>query len=391
MRRRGVLLPALFGVFALGPVCAQAGLPGGLSDIHITPPTLTGRSGGDGTPRRQSNISVTMPQEISQPAPVTPAQPTAQQAAQQAAQQEAQRLYSEGRAAAYNKDWQKAIECFLKALDICDNKDIRDALKAAKTCLAYEKYLQAAEKERGETLVGMSDCLCALSAALADLNSSVACNKMARTLQSGAEAEFPAEDVLTDASVVDLRDAKLGIVAMEKLQSPYAKEPPPVFASGPNRLSDQQMAQLAECLVNCEAGRPVSERQIEELLGIPPIDHPDGPPETLQTEHGQIHAALDRFSDRLVKGCNEALAATLLEFQKDPVTQTIRAVAAHPGTAAPPELMELWNQNLQEVHQRLFERFRMVQDAAVDELGMECTLVFKQSAGSPAKNPEGGR
>jgi hypothetical protein len=141
-------------------------------------------------------------------------------------------------------------------LEIRDNKDVRDALKAARTCLAYEKYLEEEKKKKGETLLEMSDCLSALSAALANVDASVACNKMGRCAEPGVEPEFAGADAWQDASVVDLRQARLGVVAMEALQSPYAKAPPPVFAKGPAHLSNKQMAALGELLVSCEAGMP---------------------------------------------------------------------------------------------------------------------------------------
>jgi len=350
------------------------------------------------SPAQQSNppfVSPTPPVNATPPGPPTPPGPSPAEVAAQRLRSEASSLHDQGVRNWRNKEWKSAADAFQAALDKCpENRTYQTDLKNALTAVAYEKHIQEVQERKGRALLEMGDCLGALSEALADVKSQVAASKMARIFQAGAEPEFGPDVVLTDASVVDLRRASTAVVGLEQLRSPYAKPPQPVFAGAANRLSDDQMLKLGNILLEYEINNGPTEQEVNELLGLPGIDHGGGTPAggAPGTEKKQIHAALERFSGRLMDGCRSALRQTSQEIAEDPLTTKVQAMAALAGADhVNPAVRRLWEEHNSEAQQRLLARFRVVQDMAVRQLGAECTVIFKQAGPSPAQTAPGGR
>jgi hypothetical protein len=308
-------------------------------------------------------------------------------------QTEAYDFNEQGNQYAKNKQWELAANAYRSALnkypdDQANARNIQVVkanLGKALTALAYEKRVREEEESKGHALKEMSDCVRVLLESLAELKSDVACRKIARGIETGASPEFSGGAILADASVVDLREMKIGVVALGRFRSPYAEAPQPVFASGSNRLNDDRMATIGNLFLRYEMGFGPSEEEIERLIGLPsprltstPSNETATP--ALQIEHKQIQAALDRFSSRLMRGCNEAMDQTSKELNDDPVTQRVKAIVALQGSDhIDPVIRDMWEQRHKEAQQRLFTRFLVVQDMVIKQLGIECTLIFKQA------------
>ncbi len=316
------------------------------------------------------------------PAPAPSPTPSPQQ---NYAQQAAKNWFTHGVTAMNNKDWDLAAQCFSRALEFSNDKEIRQGLLSAQAFKAYELRLREEQEQKGQALVKMSDCLTALSEALADIKSSVAGDSIARSVQAGEATHAATDGVLADAGVVDLRHVTLGMVDVDKLQSPYARTPEPIYAEGQVRLSDKQLTKMANLFLGYEMGFSPSEQDIEELLDLPVVEHTQGMPaadgKVSETEHKQIHAALERFSTALVKGCNEALFHTSQRLSNDPIVRNARTLAAADGDHVDPAIKDLLAQRYREAHAQLFAQFRIVQDQAMQQLGFECTTIFQMAHG----------
>ena len=310
----------------------------------------------------------------------TPAPPTAAPPHETDARQTARHWFSQGVAAMNVKDWAGAERFFAQALQFIDDADIRRGLLDARTFKAYEQYLKEEQARKGRELLQMSDCLTALSEALAAVKSSVADSGITRHVQAGADDAVAGDSVLTDADVVDLRHVTLGIVDLEQLKSSYARPPAPITVHEPTPLTDKQTTKLANIFVAYELGFSPSEQDIEELLGQPVIDH--SRPATQDSraaasERKQVHAALDRFSVSLVAGCNKALSATSQQLNADPLVKNIKTLTAAVGwDNLDPALKAQWAERNLEAEQQLFAQFTNVQDRAIRQLGFECTAIF---------------
>jgi hypothetical protein len=324
------------------------------------------------------------------PDPTFPTGTDSRSAAPQVSAQESgtQAFASQGWDAMNRREWAKAQGLFAKALELGDDERIRQALMTAQTFMRYEQNLREAERQKGRTLVGMSDCLRALSGALADLKSSVASGALARELALGTAPSLPRSTVLSDASVVDLRRATTSVIALDRLQSPYAGAPQPILPPGSTHLTGRQTARLANLFLDYELGYGTSESDITDLLGLPsPREYGrSGKALTpaLEDERRQIGAALGRFREDLVGGCNDALHRTAHELDDDPVTKRIRAAAAVAGADHVDLVLQaLWDQRNREAQQRLFVRFSLVQELAIQRLAAQCTMIFHNAPATP--------
>jgi len=302
-------------------------------------------------------------------------------------------LNNQGNQYATNKQWELAANAYRAAFSkLPDNEAntrniqvVKANLGKALTALAYEKRVKEEEESRGHALTEMSDCLRVLSESLAEVKSDVACQKIARGIETGTSPEFSGGAILADTSVVDLREMKIGVVALGRLRSPYAEAPQPVLGSGSNRLNDDQMTTIGNLFLRYEMGFGPSEEEIERLIGLPSPRLTNTPSNqtatsTLQAEQMQVRAALDRFSSRLMRGCNEAMDQTSKELNDDPVTLKVKALAALNGSEnIDPVIRGMWEKLNREAQQRLFTRFLVVQDMVIKQLGTECTLIFKQA------------
>jgi hypothetical protein len=283
-------------------------------------------------------------------------------------------------------DWAKAVAAFQAALDKWpDNRVYQGNLKQALAALAYEKRLKEEQERRNKALTDMSECLGVLSDALADVKTSVACDSLAISVETGAAHRSSGQPVLTEASVANLRHAATGIVGMQKFVSQYNQPPQTAgYVAGANPLTDAQMAMLGNFLLYDEIGKKPSERDIDELLGLPPMDHgghlPKAATRALQAERDQIRAALARFSKVLIDGCNEQVELVAKELRDDPICQKIKEIAALDGLdRMDPAIRQLWEQRKKQSQEQLFARFRVVQDRAMRQLGTECSGVFRQA------------
>ncbi len=329
----------------------------------------------------QGNDGLLHPTSVPAPAPHDAPSPQ-----QNAAQQAAHNWFSQGVTAMNARQWDAAVHCFSRALEFSDEKEIRQGLLSAQAFMAYEQRLREEQEQKGRALVNMSDCLTVLSEALADIKSSVAGDSIARSVQAGEAPSTATGGVLADASVVDLRHVTLGMVEVEKLQSPYARMPEPIYAAGQVKLTDKQMTKMANLFLGYEMGFSPSERDIEEMLDLPVVEHTNGTPaadsRVSGAEHKQIHAALERFSTALVKGCNEALYHTSQRLNNDPLVRNARTLAATDGWEhVDPAIKALLAQRDREAHAQLFAQFRIVQDQAMQQLGFECTTIFQMARG----------
>ncbi len=285
-------------------------------------------------------------------------------------------------------DWAAAQDCFAKSLGLRSDERVRKALMTAQTFALYERNMQEAKQARGRAMVGMSDCLRALSSALADLKSSVASGALARSMASGAAHEPSSEPVLSEASIVDLRAAATGVVALERLRRSSMSASQPILPPGSRRLTDRQAATLANVFLKYELGYAPSESDITGLLGLPPpgaYERSGGSRAPgIESERTQIGKALESFREDLVRGCNDALRQASLELEADPVTKKIRAQAAAVGAdRVDPGLKAIWDERNQQAQARLLTRFTFIQDLALQKLGTRCTMVFRNAPSTP--------
>jgi len=210
----------------------------------------------------------------------------------------------------------------------------------------------------------MSDCLTALSEALAAVKSSVADGVSRAACRQGG-SHRPADSVLTDADVVDLRHVTLGMVDLEQLKSPYATAPAPITMHEQSHVTDKQATKMANLLVGYELGFSPSEQDIEELLGCPLSNTALSPRRRITGpghERKQIHAALERFSASLVSGCNQALLVTRDNSMTIPSSKTSEHWRRPRVDNVDPAIKEQWEKRNQQAEQQLFTQFTSVQD-----------------------------
>lgn len=369
-QRIAFLLAASVVWFWISPAPACRADVSGLGiTVHIDPVQIRGR-GSDREDNYSSNITVDMPEML--PKPQQP-QPQPQVTEEQRKREAAENWYSQGRSAMRDKNWQKATECFNKALENWDSKDTRDALKVAEACLLYEQRMKAEADRKGRELLAMSDCLGALSCALADVKSSVATSNIVRCVEAGRDPELGTQGILANAAATDM----LG--RMSQVQSSYARAPQPIIVGSERHLSDKQMAMVGTILFNQEMGfGSCTEKDIDALLGLPEIGNLD--PEQQPTEERRlITAALDRFQFALIRGCNDAVQTTMKELDRDQVVQKVRTVGRDLGMdAVDPALRQLWEERYNEAHQRLYQRFLLVQDKALGDMQIETSVILRQ-------------